>query len=167
MIEVVVSTAMGTLLLVLLATTWITFGRPAVEIEARARIEQEGILAVQSLACDFAGFLADAPGRTGAIADVGENPYQFTGWGLSTPGVLELNFSGADGSGVIAVSYQLEGTQLSRTNHSSGSTVTVAQYVQAFTAVPNPENANQVVIQLTIAFRNFTSTFTMIGVAPP
>ena len=44
----------------------------------RARIAQEGILAAQSLACDFGGFLADAPGRTGTLAQ-----YSFTSWDIS------------------------------------------------------------------------------------
>ena len=35
-----------------------------------------------------------------------------------------------------------------------------------FSAAANPDNINQVVITLTIAYRNFTTTFTLIGVAP-
>ncbi len=74
--EMVVATGLATLLMMLLATTWATFGRPALEVEARARIEQEGILAAQSLACDFGGFLADTPGRTGTMSGGTPNPYR-------------------------------------------------------------------------------------------
>ena len=34
--EMVVSTALGVLLMMLVATTWATFGRPALEVESRA-----------------------------------------------------------------------------------------------------------------------------------
>ena len=77
MTEMVVATVLATLLMMMLATTWAAFGRPALEVEARARIEQEGILAAQSLACDFGGFLADTPGRTATVGVGSQNPYQF------------------------------------------------------------------------------------------
>ncbi len=165
--EMVVASALASLLMVLLATTWANFGRPALEVEARARIEQEGILAAQSLACDFGGFLADTPGRTGIYVDNSLNAYQASTppWNVSTPGVLILNFYGATTSDVIAITYQLEGNLLVRTNSSTGASTTVARYVTAFSAVANPENSSQVQIAITIAYRNFTSTFTLIGVA--
>jgi hypothetical protein len=169
--EMVVSTALGVLLMMLVATTWATFGRPALEVESRARIEQEGILATQSLACDFGGFLADTPGRTGTMAVGTQNPYQFTGWDVSTPGVLLLNFYVAATPPVITISYQLEGNQLVRTstNLSTGvtTTTTVARYVTNFSAAVYPSNPNQVVITLIIAYRNFTTTFTLVGVSLP
>ena len=64
------------------------------------------------------------------------------------------------------LSYQLDGNQLVRTNASTGLSTTVARYVTGFSAASNPNNVNQVVITLTIAYRNFTSTFTLIGVPP-
>jgi Tfp pilus assembly protein PilW len=164
--EMVVATALGTMLMMLVATTWTTFGRPALEVESRARIEQEGILAAQSLACDFAGFLADTPGRTGTMSVGAQNPYQFVGWDASNPGVLLLNFYGASTSAVITISYQLEGNLLVRTNSSTGVSTTVARYVTGFSAAPVSNNVNQVVITLTITYRNFTSTFTLVGVSP-
>ena len=166
--EMVVATGLATLLMILLGTTWAAFGRPALEVEARARIEQEGILAAQSLACDFGGFLADIPGRTGAMQIGVASPYQMSSppWNVSTPGVLLLNFYGASTTEVIVVSYQLEGGLLVRTNSSTGVSTTVARYVTAFSAAANPDNINQIVITLTIAYRNFTTTFTLIGVAP-
>lgn len=163
--EMVVATALGVLLMLLVATTWATFGRPALEVESRARIEQEGILAAQSLACDFGGFLADTPGRTGTMSVGAENPYQFTGWDVSTPGVLLLNYYVASTPPVITISYQLVGDQLVRTNSSTGVSTTVARYVTGFTAATDPNNANQVLITLTIAYRNFTTTFNLVGVS--
>jgi hypothetical protein len=167
-LEMVVATILASLLMVLLATTWANFGRPALEVEARARIEQEGIVAAHSLACDFGGFLADTPGRTGDYQDGNSNPYQASNppWGLGTPGVLILNFYGASQSDAIAITYQLEGNLLVRTNSSTGVTTVVARYVTAFSAVANPANSSQVMVTITIAYRNFTSTFTLIGVPP-
>ena len=128
---------------------------------ARARIAQEGILAAQSIACDFGGFLADAPGRTGTLAQ-----YSFTSWDVSQGNVLILNFQGTTGTDVIAITYQFSGDQLVRSNSSSGVTTTIAKYVTAFSVGPNPENASQALIQITIAFRYFTATYTLIGVSP-
>jgi hypothetical protein len=164
----VVASALASLLMILLATTWANFGRPALEVEARARIEQEGILAAQSLACDFAGFLADTPGRTGTYLDGTANPYQAASppWNASTAGVLILNFYGASTSDVIAITYELQGNVLVRTNSSTGVTTSVARYVTAFSVAANPNDSSQVVITITIAYRNFTSTFTLIGVSP-
>ena len=168
MTEMVVATGLATLLMILLGTTWAAFGRPALEVEARARIEQEGILAAQSLACDFGGFLADAPGRNGAMQTGVASPYQASSppWDVSNPGVLLLNFYGASTTDAIVISYQLEGNVLVRTNSSTGVSTTVARYVTNFSAAANPTNVNQVVITITITYRSFTSTFTLIGVPP-
>ena len=165
--EMVVATGLATLLMILLGSTWATLGRPALEVEARARIEQEGILAAQSLACDFAGFLADAPGRTGAMQIGVASPYQASTppWDASNPGVLLLNFYGQNTSDAVVISYELQGGDLVRTNSSTGTSTTVARYVTSFATAADPGNANQVVITLTIAYRNFTTTFTLIGVA--
>ena len=51
LIEMIIASVLATLLLSLLALTWASFGRTALEVEARARITQEGILATQSIAC--------------------------------------------------------------------------------------------------------------------
>lgn len=169
MTELIVASALGALLMTLVATTWANIGVPALEVEARARIEQEGILAAQSLACDFGGFLADLPGRTGAMQTGAANTYRASGtppWDTSHPGVLMLNFTGPGQPPAIVVTYQLEGSQLVRTNSSTGASTTVARYVTAFSAAADPNNSNHLIITLTIAYRNFTSTFSLIGVAP-
>jgi hypothetical protein len=100
--------------------------------------------------------------------DGSASPYQSSSppWNVSNPGVLILNYYGATTSDVIAVTYQLTGQMLVRTNSSTGVTTPVARYVTAFSAAPAPGNPNQVVITITVAYRNFSSTFTLIGVAP-
>jgi hypothetical protein len=161
LIETMVASILAAFLGILLALSCASFGRSAVEVESRARITQEGILAAQSIACDFGGFLADAPGRTGTLTQ-----YSFSSWDVSEGNVLILYFQGTTGSDVIAITYQLSGDQLIRSNSSNGVTTTIARNVTAFTVGSNPENTSQAVIQITVAFRYFTSTYTLIGISP-
>jgi hypothetical protein len=161
MMEMIVASMLAALLGILLAGACATFGRPALEVEARARITQESIMAAQSLACDLGGFLADSPGRTGTLSQ-----YQFVDWDLSQGDVVLLNFQGASSNDLVIISYQLQGSQLVRSNSSTGVTTTIANYVTGFTVAPVPNNAKQALITITIAFRYFTATYTLIGVSP-
>jgi prepilin-type N-terminal cleavage/methylation domain-containing protein len=167
MMEMIVASMLAALLGILLAQASVTFGRPALEVEARARITQESILAAQSLACDFGGFVADSPGRTGTLSQ-----YQFADppWDVSQgtpPGtVLLLNFQGLSPADPIVITYQLQGNLLVRSNSSTGVTTTIANYVTGFTALQDPDNASYVQISITIAFRYFSATYTLIGVPP-
>jgi Tfp pilus assembly protein PilW len=161
LIETMVASMLAAFLGMLLALSCASFGRSALEVESRARITQEGILAAQSLACDFGGFLADAPGRMGTLAQ-----YSFTNWDASQGNVLVVNFQGTIPTDVVAITYQLNGNQLVRSNSSSGVTTTIARYVTAFSVEPNPQDSSQVVIQITITYRYFTSTYTLIGISP-
>jgi hypothetical protein len=67
---------------------------------------------------------------------------------------------------VIVITYQLSGDKLVRFNSSTGVTTTIARYVTAFAVGSNAEDASQAEIQLTVAFRYFKSTFTLIGISP-
>jgi hypothetical protein len=162
LVEAVLGAFLATLLGLLLAMSCATFGRPALEVDARARITQEGILAAQSIACDLGGFLADSSGRTGTSTQ-----YVFTGWDLSQGNVLVLNFQGTTSSDIIVITYQQSGNQLVRYNSTSGITTTIANYVTAFSVAANPDNPSQALIQFTVTFRYFSATFTLIGVSPP
>lgn len=166
MTEMTVASSLAALVMILVATTWTTFGKPALEVEARARIEQEGILAAQSLACDLGGFLADLPGRSGTLTAPSSNIYQFTGWDVSHPGVLLLNYAGPSTSPVITVCYQLQGSVLERTDYSTGVTTPAARYVSAFSVGTVPGNSAQIQIAISISYSYFTSTFTLIGIPP-
>jgi Tfp pilus assembly protein PilE len=161
LIETMVASVLAAFLGILLALACASFGRSAVEVECRARLAQEGILAAQSLACDFGGYLADAPGRTGTLTQ-----YSFASWDVSGGNVLILYFQGSTGTDVIAVTYQLSGDQLIRSNSSSGVTTTIARGLTAFSVSQNAENASQAEIQFTVGYRSFTSTYTLIGVNP-
>jgi hypothetical protein len=161
LVETLLASVLATLLGVLLAMSCATFGRPALEVEARARITQEGILATQSIACDLGGFVADNSGRAGTSSQ-----YVFSGWDLTHGNALVLNYQGASSTDLIVITYQHSGNQLVRYNSTSGVTTTIANYVTAFSVEPNPDNTSQALIQITIAYRYFTATYTLIGVSP-
>jgi hypothetical protein len=80
--------------------------------------------------------------------------------------VLILNFQGASASDLIVVTYQQIGDQLVRTNQSSGVTTTVARHVTKFLVGPSAENPAYAQIEITVAFRYFSSTYTLIGISP-
>ncbi len=182
MTGMVVATGIATLLMVLLATTWATFGRRALEVEARARIQQEGVLAAEALARDFGGFLADAPPGVIEAMSYGGNgsyQYQFTDYtvDVNNPGLLLLTYSGTRSppSGTIVVQYWFDSTNnlLRRQNLSTGIETTVAQYVTDFRA--EAYGVNQVQITITIAYPltprekpkpYFKSAFTLIATHP-
>ncbi len=102
--EQVVAAVLSTLLMSLLATALVAFGSTGAGGRGSRRIAQEGILAAQSIACDLGGFLPDAPGQTGTLAQ-----YQFVDWNLSNSGVFLLNFQGANVGDVVVITYQLSG----------------------------------------------------------
>jgi hypothetical protein len=179
LVDVVVASVLASVLGVLLAMAFKTFGRPALEVEARARIAQEGILAAQSLACDLGGFLADPSGRAGTFqqGQGSPGPYQFSDWVLTNENLLWLNFQGASPGNTITIKYEITPDPfyenqsptrylLVRTDSSTGVATTVAKYVTAFTVAPNPDNSNQALIQITFSFRDWTATYTLIGVSP-
>jgi prepilin-type N-terminal cleavage/methylation domain-containing protein len=161
LIETMVASVLAALLGLLLALSCASFGRSAVEVESRARISQEGILAAQSIACDFGGFLADSPGRAGTLAQ-----YSFTNWDSSQGNVLVIYFQGSTPNDLIAISYEMTGSRLVRTNSSTGTSTTIARYVTAFSAEPSQSNPSQVQIQITITYRYFKSTLTLIAESP-
>jgi type II secretory pathway component PulJ len=162
LIEMMVAGFLASLLGILMALACATFARPALEVEARARIAQEATLATQSLACDLGGYLADSAGRTGDPTQ-----YNFAGWNVSNPGVLLLNYQGASSGNTISITYELSGNQLVRYDSSTGVTTTIANHVTSFAVSVDPDNAAEVLIQFTISFRYFTASYTLIGVSPP
>jgi hypothetical protein len=156
-----VASVLAALLGILLALSCASFGRSALEVESRARIAQEGALAAQSLACDLGGYLADSPGRTGDSTQ-----YSFASWDITQGNLLILYYHGTTSTDVIIVTYQLSGDQLVRCNQSSGVTTTIARHVTGFSVGPNPDNTAQAQILITVTFRYFSSTYTLIGISP-
>jgi hypothetical protein len=66
----------------------------------------------------------------------------------------------------VVIKYEQNGDQLVRYNATSGVTTTIANYVTGFSVESNPNNTSQALIQITMAFRYFTATYTLIGVSP-
>jgi type II secretory pathway pseudopilin PulG len=169
LMEMIVAFTLAAILGILLAQACATFGRTALEVEARARIAREAILTTQSLAYDLSGFLADSPGRTGTLTQYqfGSPPWD-TSQGSPPGSLLWLNFQGASSGNPIVIKYEwLAGSnQLVRFDSSTGVTTTTANYVTGFSVAPEPGNAANVQITLTITFRNFAATYTLIGVNP-
>ena len=163
LMAIIVASVLACMLMLLLAMSWGTFGRPALEVEARARLTREGMLAAQSLACDLGGFLADAPGQTGTLTQYRLIPP----FGLSNPSILLLTFQGASSGEQIFITYQLSGNQLVRSNSSTGATTTIANYVTGFTVTPIPTLANpNAQIQITMKYSYFSVIYSLIGVSP-
>ena len=169
MIEMIVASTLAAMLGILLAQACATFGRNALEVETRARIAREAILATQSLACDLGGFLADTPGRTGTLIQYpfGVPPWDVT-QGSPAGSILWLNFQGASSGNPIVIKYEwlIPGNQLVRFNSSTNVTTTIANYVTGFSVQTEPGNSANVQITITITYRNFAATYNLIGVSP-
>jgi hypothetical protein len=163
MIEMVVASMLATLLGVLMAVAWATFGRPALEVEARARIAQEAIMAAESLSRDLGGFVADTEGRGGTLSQ-----YRFVDWDLSYGNPLLLNFQGTGPGDPIVIRYEYDSQKgkLARSNSSTGVQTIIAAHVTGFSVTPDPNNANLARIELTITYRRFSGTYVLIGVKP-
>lgn len=163
MIEMVVASTLATLLGVLMAVAWATFGRPALEVEARARIAQEAVMAAESLSRDLGGFLADTEGRGGTLTQ-----YCFQDWDLSYGNPLLLTFQGANPGDLIVISYTYDSDteKLVRSNSSTGAQTAIAAHVAGFSVMPDPENAERARIEITISYRNFRGFHVLLAVKP-
>lgn len=79
--EMVTTTFLMTLLAMLLIMAWKTFGVPAVEVEARARLAVAANLAGASLAQDTGGYQVRLEGKTGPGDSVlVHRLYKFESW---------------------------------------------------------------------------------------
>ena len=73
--EMVLAIFLTALLAVLLAAAVATFARPAAEVDGRTRLALEASVAVESMARDLSGYLADNSGVPGTLTQ-----YQFNNW---------------------------------------------------------------------------------------
>jgi type II secretory pathway component PulJ len=172
--EMVIAAFLSAFLALLLAAAVATFARPAAEVDGRTRLALEASLAAEALARDLGGFLADNSGNPGTLIQ-----YKFASWSFSSDGTtLFLNFQGTTpGPPYVIVTYQQQGYQLVRTQLTSGTQTVVASHVTKFFVQPDPNNANNAQIQLTLTypdpsgprnpFPSFSGTYVFIGVPPP
>ena len=119
------------------------------------------------------GFLAVPSDNPGTLTQ-----YKFASWSFSSDGTtLFLNFRGATHGSSVIVTYQQQNNQLVRTQLSSGIQTVVASHVTRFFVQADPNNPNNVQIQLTLTypdplsprspFPSFSGTYVLIGVPPP
>jgi hypothetical protein len=165
-VEGVIASGLLVLLALLLANTWQSMGRAAIDAVTRGRITQEANLALAALASDLGGSLSDPQGRVGSLASAA-----FVGRLQPGGNQLWLCFDGGSTPNGIAdwgppdtvVSYELQSSQLVRINQATGVSVPVAQGVSGFAV---QDLGDRVQIQLTLTYRNLTRTFTLIARDP-
>ena len=166
LVEVMVVSSLTTMLALVLASVWSGLGRPLVEATERAQIAQEAHLAALSLAHDFGGSLATNDARLGSLAEG-----QLVGRMQPNGTILRLCFDGGPAPDGLAdwgdldtvISYQVQNGSLIRWNENTGATFTVARNVQEMQLV---DEGNGVEIKLTLAYRNITHTYTLVGLDP-
>lgn len=176
--EMVLATFLTVLLGVLLAVAVATFARPAAEVDGRTRLALEASLAVEALARDLSGYLADNSGVPGTLTQ-----YQFTSWTASSNGTtLVLNYQGTPPAPVTSsVTYMQQNYELVRIM--DGSALTVAVHVTGFNVAYCDQNGSldpagsYLKIAITFTYPdpfsprqgnpNFSGTYTLIGVSPP
>jgi type II secretory pathway pseudopilin PulG len=179
LIEAVVTCMLASLLALLLARGWATFARPAAEVEARARLEQEAILAAEALARDLGGYM---PATFSTGNDLGRG--QFVGWEWPGGTVLRLCFDGDPPNGnadwqapdhVIKYEFVVDDPgqgigRLVRSDEGANTSSTVARLASSLSVAPSPAGAqpvNQLAISLKLSYRDFTGIYTLTAIKPP
>ena len=166
LLEVLVASGLLALLAAVLSTTWSSVGHTTSDVIARSRVAQEMDLAVNSLARDLGGSLADGAGRLG-----GKKQSALVGW--MTPGSSQLWLcfdSPANPDGVAewgppdtVIVYMLMGNRLVRWNQTAATAFTVAGNVDGFGL---SILGNQLQIDLTFTYRTVTQTCTLMANTP-
>jgi type II secretory pathway component PulJ len=165
-VEVTIVSGFLAVFAVLLAQAWTGLGRPLVSTAARCRVAQEADAAVACLERDLCGYLADNSGRLGKKV-----LYRFVGRMQPQNSQLWLCFDGGNNPNGVAdwgapdtvIVYQVVGGNLLRTDQTSGTSHTVARYVQQMQAY---DLGGSVQIVLTISYRGITQNYNLIAKDP-
>lgn len=169
LLEATVVSGLMAVLAVILSSAWAGFGRPTTDVIARARVVRELNLAVDCLARDLGGSLADNEGRVGA-----KKQGQFVGWKLSGNGQqLSLCFDGftepngqadwIEPTPDTVVVDRLEGGKLVRWDQNANTTFTVARDLESMELSLQGDNLQ---IRLTFKYRGITRTCTLVARTP-
>jgi prepilin-type N-terminal cleavage/methylation domain-containing protein len=166
LVEVLLVSAMMTLLAMLLTTTWSGLGRPLVDAAARAHLSQEANLAAAALARDFGGNLPSSDGHLGFPANG-----KLVGRMQPGDNTLRLCFdSGGFANGLAdwaapdtVITYQVQNGNLVRWDENAGTTFIVSRYVDTMQLT---DQGNGVEIKLTFDYRGMTRTYTLVGLGP-
>jgi type II secretory pathway component PulJ len=185
-LELSMATILTSLLAMLLATTWVTFGAPLAKIFPRCSLAQEAQLALAALARDLDGRLDNpTPQDQSPYALVGRIPSAAApSWRLlADPSPLQLCFDGGanpdglpdwNGPGGVdtVVSYAVQNGSLARTVEPGGPVIVVARKVESFVASTmddhgNPDPAGRWVrLDLTLRDRDLKQTYSLVAYGP-
>ena len=147
--EMVVAIFLTALLAVLLAEAAAVFARPAAEVDGRTRLALEASLAAEALARDLGGYLADNSGVPGTLTQ-----YQFSNWNPSSDGtILFLNYQGTTpGPPYVIVTYQQQDYQTRSNPVEQRCSDGGRRHVTGFLVQPDPTDAANVRIQVTLTY---------------
>lgn len=159
LLEAVLTSALMSLLVLLLSEAWSGLGRASLDTLARCRLTQEASLAAAALAQDCAGSL---PATTGPMEQG-----QWVGRMLVSNAELWLCFDGGtdpDGTADWAspdtvIVYVVQSNKLVRNDQASGTTFTVARNVDSMTLT---ELGDAVAVDLTMSYRDVTRTYSIV-----
>jgi prepilin-type N-terminal cleavage/methylation domain-containing protein len=163
MIELMVASFLVSLLFLVLMMSWKTFGVPAMEVEARARLSLSANLAAESLAKDLGGYQVLLEGKSGSN-DVVQvyRLYKFdsldTDVNRSYP--LRIRFKREDQATnpvTLTVSYYVnsETNTLVRLVEESESSTTVATHIKSLEVTASN------VINVTVSYKLFEGVFSL------
>ncbi len=163
LLEVTLVSGLMTLLVVILSATWTGIGRPAMDLVIRTRVLREMSAAVDALARDLGGYLADPMAREGDIRQ-----YRWIGWSAGE-GELRLCYDAgnafqepnnqADWSPPDRiVIYEQDGENLLRTDHTDDKTIFIARYLTDFSV---SEESGYIRLDLKFSHRGFERQCTL------
>lgn len=166
LLEATVVSGLMAVLAAILSSAWAGFGRPTTDVIARARVVREMSLAVDCLARDFGGSIANNEGRLGA-----KKQGAFVGWLLPGSGQLWLCFDGGTEPNGLAdwaspdrvIVYMLEGDRLVRWDQNANTTFTAARDLDAMEL---SLLGGELQVELAFKYRDITRTCTLIVRTP-
>ena len=161
--EVMLVGGMMSFLALLISGAWRGLGRSSVDTVVRCRVAQEANLAVDSLARDLGGSLAD---QISGEKQIG----RAVGRLVVDGSALWLCFDGDPADGLAGwgppdtvITYEVQGSQLIRSNQQTGIALPVADKVGQMQLT---EQIDELRIDLTLQYRDLTRTYTIITKAP-
>lgn len=161
-LEVVIVSALMSLLVVLISGAWSGLGRTAADAAVRCRITQEANLAVESLARDLGGSLPDQ--GTGSKAHG-----RLVGRLVAGGPQLRLCFDGDDDGQAdwaapdTVILYEIQSNRLVRQNLQTASQYVVAGNLQQMQLT---DQGDGIRIDLTFTYRDITRTYTLMAKDP-
>ncbi len=162
-IEVMLTSALMSLLVVLMSDTWSGLGRSSVDAIARCRVTQEANLAVECLTRDLGGSLAE---ETAGEKDRG----RLVGRLIVGGSALWLCYDGVPLNGTAdwaapdtVIVYDVQANQLVRSNQQTSTAFVVADHVDEMELTAQ---ADGVAIDLEFQYRDISRTYSVVAKDP-